>query len=325
MKEFLAKDANGHDIYRIVDDAHMQAHTIALSDIKEAIEKAGYEPPFGMLTVDLGRTVGPDNCIKTNENDRVENMIRKGRKAESRIVFGKAPEPTSKLTIGICKDDDGLQTLFTAFTGELAPKELSDPRLTDEERPAAEAFWTGHALVCQPEELEDSEKARVIVKIEEMRKSLMDAGYYTKESIDKICELEQQYLDECEEIAAECQEEGYPSHGDNYDLRCESRRALYDEQIAFIDADEESRHISHALDEIRKHTGRTDKDVYLEECGNVLLVCEYGTDTPIAQLDEYGDLECYVNGFEDLWDGQVSDLDHDAQDVCDDSENHDDL
>ena len=322
MKEFIAKDANGHDIYRIVDNTHMQAHTIAPSIIKEAIEKAGYEPPFGMLTVDLGKIVGTDNCIKTNENDRVENMIRQGRKAESRIVFGKAPEPTSKLTIGICRDDDGLQTLFTAFTGELAPKELSDPRLTDEERPAAEAFWAGHALVCQPEELEDSEKARVIVKIEEMRKSLMDAGYYTKESVDKICELEQQYLDECEEIAAGCQEEGYPSHGDNYDLRCESARACYDEQIALIDADEEARHISHALDEIREHTG---KDVYITECGDVLLVCEDGTDTPIAQLDKNGDLECYVNGFGDLGDGQAPDLSHDTQDVGDDTENLDDL
>lgn len=68
--------------------------------------------------------------------------------------------------------------------------------------------------------------------IEEMRNSMLKAGVYTKTDIDKICELEKQYREECQEIA----EQGYPSNGSNYELRCESARAYYDEQIADIDA-----------------------------------------------------------------------------------------
>lgn len=36
---------------------------------------------------------------------------------------------------------------------------------------------------------------------------------------------------ECEEIANQCEEEGYPSHGSNYELRCESVREEYWAQI----------------------------------------------------------------------------------------------
>lgn len=72
--------------------------------------------------------------------------------------------------------------------------------------------------------------------IEEMRQSMTQANVYTKADIDKICELEKAYQEECEEIAEQCEAEGYPSNGSNYELRCESARAYYDEQIADIDA-----------------------------------------------------------------------------------------
>lgn len=72
--------------------------------------------------------------------------------------------------------------------------------------------------------------------IEEMRQSMTKANIYTKADIDKICELEKAYQDECQEIAEQCEAEGYPSNGSNYELRCENARAYYDEQIAYIDA-----------------------------------------------------------------------------------------
>lgn len=50
--------------------------------------------------------------------------------------------------------------------------------------------------------------------IEEMRNSMLDAGVYSKADIDKICELEQQYINECKEIAEQCEAEGYPANGD---------------------------------------------------------------------------------------------------------------
>lgn len=75
--------------------------------------------------------------------------------------------------------------------------------------------------------------------IEEMRNSMLDAGVYSKADIDKICELEQQYINECQEIAEQCEAEGYPANGSNYELRCAEVRKYYDEQIETIDANYE--------------------------------------------------------------------------------------
>jgi hypothetical protein len=72
-------------------------------------------------------------------------------------------------------------------------------------------------------------------EIERQRIALVEAGYYTDEQINRMCELERQYNAECEEIAQKCSEEGYPSHGSNYDLRCANIRKYYDEQIALLD------------------------------------------------------------------------------------------
>ena len=71
--------------------------------------------------------------------------------------------------------------------------------------------------------------------IEEMRQSMAQAGVYSKADIDKICELEKQYREECKEIE-QCEAEGYPANGSNYELRCAEARKYYDEQIEIIDA-----------------------------------------------------------------------------------------
>ena len=75
-----------------------------------------------------------------------------------------------------------------------------------------------------------------MVTIEEMRNSMLKAGVYSVADIEAICELEADFEEECEEIAFQCELEGYPAHGSNYELRCESARKYYDEQIALIDA-----------------------------------------------------------------------------------------
>ena len=43
--------------------------------------------------------------------------------------------------------------------------------------------------------------------IEEMRQSMTEANVYSKADIDKICELEKQYREECKEIAEQCEAE----------------------------------------------------------------------------------------------------------------------
>lgn len=74
------------------------------------------------------------------------------------------------------------------------------------------------------------------MKIEKIRENLVKAGFYKKEDIEKICRIESAYLDECEEIAEECELEGYPANGSNYELRCSEARKYYDEQLALIDS-----------------------------------------------------------------------------------------
>ena len=40
-------------------------------------------------------------------------------------------------------------------------------------------------------------------------------------------EIDRMYAEDCEEISAQCEEEGYPSHGSNYELRCENLGESY--------------------------------------------------------------------------------------------------
>lgn len=70
--------------------------------------------------------------------------------------------------------------------------------------------------------------------IKEMKVSLENDGRYTQEDIDEIIRLESAYADRCDEIAEECSAEGYPSHGSNYELRCDNVRKYYDEQLELI-------------------------------------------------------------------------------------------
>lgn len=72
-------------------------------------------------------------------------------------------------------------------------------------------------------------------KIKKLRVSLNEANWYSVADIDRICQLETEYLAECEKIAEQCEAEGYPANGSNYELRCENARKYYDEQLAIID------------------------------------------------------------------------------------------
>lgn len=147
MKKEIGVTTNGYHVYVIINDRHMLAHSsVTESLLTEAVSKIDYTPTFWMDEVDLGRIVGKDACVQTTEDDDVRYECRTGRETLSRVVYGREPEDTTILTVGLCTDDDGLVTIFTAFPGKKAPKELSDPSLRESERPEAEAFWACHAL-----------------------------------------------------------------------------------------------------------------------------------------------------------------------------------
>ena len=130
--------------------AHMEAHSdVEMAHVKEAIAEMEYNTPFQIKAVDLGKTIGTDSCVEISAQDEVKMLQRKNRAGKTPVVFNRKAEATSQIVIGICHDDDGLETLFTAFYGQLAPKEPWDPRLRDDEREESEKFWSTHALVYE--------------------------------------------------------------------------------------------------------------------------------------------------------------------------------
>lgn len=146
-KVFLAKTAAGADVY-VGEETyeHMKAHPdVSIDHIKEAIEKSDYSGPFKMENADLGRTIGKDNCVEIAPGDNVEELYRLRRDGATPFV-DKEPADTSKIVVGMALDDDGKHTMFTAFYGQLAPKEPWDKTLRPEEKAESEKFWSTHAL-----------------------------------------------------------------------------------------------------------------------------------------------------------------------------------
>lgn len=147
MKRFIGKTKNNIEVYEIVNNKHMEAHaSISKEVIAEAIIKVEYTSTFWMDSIQMDKIIGKDSCVITTEEDEIVYVCREGRERPSKMVLNRVPENTTYLTIGMCTDEDGLVTIFTAFAGIKAPKELNDPRMTEEERPEAEAFWANHAL-----------------------------------------------------------------------------------------------------------------------------------------------------------------------------------
>lgn len=59
---------------------------------------------------------------------------------------------------------------------------------------------------------------------------------YSQEDINEIIRLEREYDAERKAIEEECEAEGYPSNGSNYELRVEGLREWYNEQQEYIHA-----------------------------------------------------------------------------------------
>lgn len=114
-----------------------------------------------------GPAVGDDPVHK----QAVEYLRRGSRTYVSRVLIGGRTRPTQTVTVVagphdvVCPECSGLAAtatmcsacygtgldripciLYTAFGGPLAPKEVNDPNLTDDERVESIKFWGVHAL-----------------------------------------------------------------------------------------------------------------------------------------------------------------------------------
>lgn len=70
---------------------------------------------------------------------------RAGREYPSRIVNGPM-RPTDQITVIAGPHEGDPCILYTCFAGPVAPKEPTDPALTDKERAESIKFWSEHAL-----------------------------------------------------------------------------------------------------------------------------------------------------------------------------------
>ena len=165
-KKFLATTANGIGVYVGEDTLeHLKAHSdVDLKVVAEAVSKVTwYNAPFGINSVDLGRIVGKEGCVEITPEmaSHVQMRTRKGRKGETPVLLKKegfTPADTSKMVVGICKDrKDGINTLFAAFYGVLAPREPWGEAIEKGSKEEAESveFWRTHAIVVSDDDLAD--------------------------------------------------------------------------------------------------------------------------------------------------------------------------
>lgn len=150
MKKIITKSKNNINVYICEETKeHMKAHSdVSLENIKEAINNVTLSGTFIMESVDLGTVIGKDHCIYVStENWKNVNMIQRPNRKGLTPMIKSEPADTSLLTIGLCVDDDGLWTLFTAFYGVKVPKEPWDASIkSEQEKEESKKFWRCHAL-----------------------------------------------------------------------------------------------------------------------------------------------------------------------------------
>jgi len=155
--------ANGKLVFSC-DESH--SHRPDLD--KEVISKIEIpsDTTFVRTTIDLGRVIGKDHLVKTDENDTIVWLQRGNRPGKSRMVL-KPAEDTSFVTVilALCAEkEEGNPDvtmlkwiLVTLFEGQPGEREPFDRAFVDGKNPEglkkAEEFWTNHALVPTEEEL----------------------------------------------------------------------------------------------------------------------------------------------------------------------------
>ena len=143
---------------------HLRAHPEVSELLAEAIGRLSLPSggQFLAIEVEMGRVIGRSNCVSTepiNSNELVTFASRTGRERASRVIVGvEGPETTRVSVLAFAsKEDERKYVLITSFVGELAPKEPWDRSLISGSAEHQESldFWCRHALIHQPEIMDD--------------------------------------------------------------------------------------------------------------------------------------------------------------------------
>lgn len=155
----IAITADGIEIYM-----HPQISKSDRPDLDvETIERTRIDGrPYVRETVDLGRTVGFERIVETNDSDVAIYARRGSNFYPSDVVLGRKPIPTSKVSIALRRlgpesgeEWNGKYVLIALFEGTSVMPEPIGRNAKDAE---CVAFWKTHAIVPTEEELEDFRK-----------------------------------------------------------------------------------------------------------------------------------------------------------------------
>ena len=112
---------------------------------------AVYPLPEGvLLRSDL---YGPSEGDMPVTDEQTVSIDRGEGRAPSRGIDLPPREGRHVVVVGAQFESNGPIIIFTAYGSRMgvpAPKEVSDPHLTEEERPYSEWFWSAHALSSHP-------------------------------------------------------------------------------------------------------------------------------------------------------------------------------
>jgi hypothetical protein len=137
---------------KIIADSHLD-HGLTQEQIDYLMAKLGHRDAFFIETVDLPPRLGTVPCGLHGPvmgDDPVPEAevtyAQRGERPGASRLCDRAPRDWHCVTLIAGPHGGDPCVLYTAFGGPLAPKEPTDPTLTDDERAASEAFWAEHAL-----------------------------------------------------------------------------------------------------------------------------------------------------------------------------------
>jgi hypothetical protein len=100
---------------------------------------------FIVESVDFEHQIGVSNCVSTTQEDSIIFAQRKGRGGLTRFALNRNPEPTSHLSFGLKRDEDGGKPQYICMFAFIGPK--AEPEPWDKNMsPESKVFWQTHAL-----------------------------------------------------------------------------------------------------------------------------------------------------------------------------------
>lgn len=145
--QIICRTQNGKPVYLDAHSSHAATHIAEKPELlglaKEVISSVNADEENVYIDKDFGRTVGLSDLVKTNKDDTILYAKRYNRDNFTRFVLNRDPEPTSKVTVVLRKNNIGGYDLWSVWIGAITPQFPG----SEHESPGSRFFWKNHALV----------------------------------------------------------------------------------------------------------------------------------------------------------------------------------